>query len=223
MADLTDPYWEIAKLVERVRNHDWNVEEWKILIIVTALAKDGRVRAIGRRCDNAGQPRDEWEQIPAHEWADLSIVPRGRLQPYSGDVIWSSGRRAWLAVQFSERDLMREWLTKLFAQPKLEPPADIIIPPRRSEDPSTSGSAPSAIGNTPASTVPTPKEFVDEYIAGRLAARQEYSGRGAQRERDRRKLNGKPGFGKMALNNLVARERTRRGKLQNLGGRGSAG
>jgi hypothetical protein len=122
---------------------------------------------------------------------------------------------------------MREWLAEVFARPRLEPSPDVIIPPRRSEDSSISGSALTGIGNTPAFTMssvtPTPQEFVSQYIAGRLVTGQEYSGRGAQRERDLRKLDGKRGFGNTALSNLVASERKRRGHPQNRGGKGSAG
>jgi hypothetical protein len=72
-------------------------------------------------------------------------------------------------------------------------------------------------------TTPLPEAFVADYITKRLAAKQDYSGRGAQRERDRRELSGKKGFGNTALNNLVARERTRRRHRQNRGGKGSIG
>ena len=136
MGDLTDPYWTVADLVDRVHSHDWSAQTWEILVIVHTIAENGRVRTIGRRCDDADRPLEEWEQIPAHQFADLKIDLSPRDRPHPGDLFWrSSGRRAWAFIQFSERDLMREWLGEVFARPKREAPADIIVPPRRSGHP----------------------------------------------------------------------------------------
>jgi len=83
--------------------------------------------------------------------------------------------------------------------------------------------APSSEINSAAATTQTPEAFVAEYIGKRLAAGNNYSGRGAQFERDARGLKGKAGFGGTTLNNLVAKERTKRGHLPNRGGTGSKG
>jgi hypothetical protein len=103
---------------------------------------------------------------------------------------------------------MREWLADVFARPRREPPADIIIPARRSD---------------PLETISTPEGFVAAYIKQRLAVGEDYSGRGAQTMRDRLKLKGQRGFGNKALTDLVAKERTKRGHGPNLGGKGSKG
>jgi hypothetical protein len=103
---------------------------------------------------------------------------------------------------------MREWLAEVFASPKREAPADIIIPPRRSDPPET---------------ISTPDGLIAAYVKQRLAAGKDYSGRGARKMRDALKLKGKPGFGNQALTDLVANERKKRGHDINRGGKGSKG
>jgi hypothetical protein len=153
MSDVTDPYWTIADLIDRVYSHDWMVQTWEILVIVHTLAEEGRVRTIGRRCDDADRPLDEWNRIPAHQFADLRVDLPPRGQPHPGDLFWrSSGRRAWAFAQFSERDLMREWLAAVFGEPKPELPADIMIPPKRSDPPTTVEAMPAAEGERASKT-----------------------------------------------------------------------
>jgi hypothetical protein len=160
MNDPTAPYWTVEELLARLRDHDYSLQEWEILTIVSELAKDGRVRAIGRPCDDAGHPGDQWELTPAHQWADLVVHLRPRAQPHPGDVFWrSSGRRAWAFVQFCEEDLEREWLAEIFARPRHEALADIIVPPiKRTAAPSPHGHAaapaPQDIGGTTSGAKP---------------------------------------------------------------------
>jgi hypothetical protein len=122
-------YWTIAELLARVRNHDWSISDFQVLGIVHALAGAGRVHAIGRRCNRAGEARDEWEPIPGHQWADLVIPLPPRARPHEGTVFWSSSNRlAWASVKFCEPELLREWLAAVFDKPRRAWPADIIVP-----------------------------------------------------------------------------------------------
>jgi hypothetical protein len=92
--------------------------------------RSGCVRSVGRRCTyydslldrsepiakplfwksrGEGAPSDVAESIPPYEWADLEWEP-----PVDGKVtstLRSSllKRRAWVLVQFSRSDVMREW------------------------------------------------------------------------------------------------------------------
>jgi hypothetical protein len=140
-------YWPIADLVHRVKQHDWCTQDYQIMGTVQELGLTGRVNAIGRRCDLADEPSDRWEPIPAHEWADLVIEGRRRREPhYSGDVYWrSSGRRGWAFVQFSEGDLLREWMADVFTQPRREWIADVVVPPPPKSKPTTDPKRPSQI------------------------------------------------------------------------------
>jgi len=126
-------YWSIPELFARVKNHNYAFGDLSLLIIPVELARTGRIHAIGRRCDDTGEPETQWTPIPCHEWGDLHIPSRSRRPPhYSDDVFWSSsGRRAWASVQFSEEDLLREWLGDVFARPRAEPIGDVVIPPIR--------------------------------------------------------------------------------------------
>jgi hypothetical protein len=123
-------YWLIADLIGQVKHHGWH-SDYEIIGIAEELARTGRVRTIGRRCEGSGEPRDQWEPIPVHEWVDLYIDGRRRRPPhYSNDVFWrSTGQRAWAFVQFSKEDLLREWLADVFSRPRIEPVGDIVIPP----------------------------------------------------------------------------------------------
>jgi hypothetical protein len=129
--NATDPHWTIEELLDRVGRHDFHMQEWEVLATAVELVGAGRVRAIGRPCDAAGQPSTQWEPIPAHAMRDLVIPPRPRGQPqHPGDMFWrGSGKRAYAFVQFNAIDLEREWLAELFARPRHEAPADIVIPP----------------------------------------------------------------------------------------------
>jgi hypothetical protein len=131
MSATEAPYIGIDELFARIKDHDWSISELSLLTIPAELARAGLVRAIGRRCDGAGIPCDRWEAIPDYEWADLCIESRRREKPhYSGDLYWrSSGRRAYVFVQLSEPDVMREWLDDIFARPSRQPFADVVIPP----------------------------------------------------------------------------------------------
>jgi len=126
-------YWSIPELFARVKNHNYAFGDLSLLIIPVELARTGRIHAIGRRCDDTGEPETQWTPIPCHEWGDLHIPSRSRRPPhYSDDVFWSSsGRRAWASVQFSKEDLLREWLGDVFARPRAEPIGDVVIPPIR--------------------------------------------------------------------------------------------
>jgi hypothetical protein len=93
-----------------------------------AACRDGRIRAVGRRCEwppwyltydtnpvsvhrvmNGGKPSDRFESIPGCEWINLKWVLSGReLVLCSKD----SGRRQWVMVQFPRSDLTREWRAK---------------------------------------------------------------------------------------------------------------
>lgn len=98
--------------------------------------RSGHVRSVGRRCiwpdsafklsrdfgerlqwmTAASRPSDVAESIPTHEWADLDWEP-----PVDGKVTGnlrskSLGRRAWMTVQFSQSDVMREWPSSAKAQ-----------------------------------------------------------------------------------------------------------
>jgi hypothetical protein len=157
MNDLTDPYLTVEELLARISSHDYLSQEWEILVIVSELAKAGRVRSIGRRCDHADQPGDQWELIPSYERADLVIHLRPRAQPHPGDVFWrSSGRRAWAFVQFCDEDLVREWLAEIFARPRREAPADIIVPPIKRTNPPDPGGGAAAEASEAAATAPEP-------------------------------------------------------------------
>ena len=69
----------------------------------------------------------------------------------------------------------------------------------------------------------TATEFVADYIRARLAARLDYSGRGAIALRNSRNLQGRPGFGNKALTDLVVNARVSAGCKPNRGGFGSKG
>jgi hypothetical protein len=69
----------------------------------------------------------------------------------------------------------------------------------------------------------TPTKLVTDYIAERVAAKLDYSGRGAIAERDCHNLQGQPGFGNKALTDLVMRARANAGRKPNRGGHGSKG
>jgi hypothetical protein len=104
--------------------------------------------------------------------------------------------------------------------------------PERSDHPMASGPIPAAKGEgleqTNAQTnsetkLLTATEFVDDYIRARLAARLDYSGRGAIALRNSRNLQGQPGFGNKALTDLVVNARVSAGCKPNRGGFGSKG
>jgi len=145
MSTTGAPYRGIDELFARIKDHDWSISELSLLAIPPALAHAGRVRAIGRRCDDTGEPRDEWEPIPDHEWPDLYIESRRRRIPhYSGDLYWHSlHRRAYAFAQFSEPDLMREWLAPIFVRPRRESVADVVIPSPPKPKPTADGRRPS--------------------------------------------------------------------------------
>jgi hypothetical protein len=125
--DPVEMYWNVAEVIKRIRTHDFNQQEFEILMIAEALARDGRVRAIGRRVIDGDARATEWEAVPRHEWEDLrfTLSPRGR--PHPGDA-FRGQRLAWTNVKFCERDLSREWLDAVFARPRAIYRGDIIIP-----------------------------------------------------------------------------------------------
>jgi hypothetical protein len=127
--DPTESYWTVAELIKRIRAHDFDQQEYEILMIAEALARDGRVCAIGRRVINGETTRIEWEAIPRHEWEGLrfTLSPRGR--PHPGDA-FREQRLAWTDVKFSERDLRGEWLDAAFSSPPAIYQGDITIPAR---------------------------------------------------------------------------------------------
>jgi hypothetical protein len=107
-----------------------DVESKQALEGLHKRCRSGGVRSVGRRCTyydslqkrsqpipkpllwksrGEGAPSDVTETIPPNEWADLEWEP-----PVDGKVIGSLRsrslrRRAWMMVQFSRSDVMREW------------------------------------------------------------------------------------------------------------------
>jgi hypothetical protein len=97
----------------------------RALSSLIARCCDGRIRAVGRRCEwppwylkyemnivaqtrwlNAGRPSDRFQSIPAYEWSDLE------WSSSSGELVLQSKvhrRIEWVTLQFSRSDLMREW------------------------------------------------------------------------------------------------------------------
>ena len=123
----------------------------------------------------------------------------------------------WLALHPHAEELLHPTLLA-YLDPAAASPTQWSAP--------TTGEPARRSGNEPddeQETIPTPTAFVAEYIAQRAAADQNYSGRGAQAERDKRGLKGQPGFGNQALTDLVARERAKRGYPPNRGGKRSKG
>jgi hypothetical protein len=118
MADVgdLDPFWMHHEAIEAVRNLNPSLADEVILERLTELCRLHGVRAIGRRCDRSrhpilsgwGKPRDEFEPIPAHDWADLRFGIDEGEQATTDDLhSVSSKRRLWAFVQFSKTDLMR--------------------------------------------------------------------------------------------------------------------
>jgi hypothetical protein len=146
-ADPTASFWGVGELLEKIYHHDQGIKSYQVMMIVSELHKTGRLRAIGRRCDETGQPCDDWEAIPAHQGAELMLhLPPPWPQKHPGDLFWRSSRkRAWACVQFSEPDLMREWLGPIFARPPYVLPPDFEIPPRPAGNPATAKDTPRGV------------------------------------------------------------------------------
>jgi hypothetical protein len=130
LTETNDAFWSVAELLSRVEQHDYTQEESGILIIAKELAKAGRIRSVGRPIGEDGTVSDKWEPIPSYEWTDLRFMMGYRGQPHPGEVFRGSGRLVWTAVQFSERDVRREWLDTTRARPRRSPRVDYVMPPR---------------------------------------------------------------------------------------------
>jgi hypothetical protein len=106
------------------------VESKQVLEELHKRCRSGGVRSVGRRCTyhdslvkrsepiakpllwrsrGEGAPSDVVDSIPPYEWADLEWESSVDGKVIGNLYLRSLRRRAWVTVQFSQSDVMREW------------------------------------------------------------------------------------------------------------------
>jgi hypothetical protein len=155
-----DAYWLFSEVAIWIRSRDLSQvsdisDPLKALAIVAEsqqaleelpkLCRNGRIRALGRRCTyhdsmvkrsepvgkvllwrsrGEGAPSDIVETIPTYDWPDLEwgLTTDGKV---TGDLRSRSQRRiAWAQVQFSQTDIMNVWPTDASSDAQFDlPPA----------------------------------------------------------------------------------------------------
>jgi hypothetical protein len=157
--DSSDSYWMFSEAAIWIRTRDLSqvsgigdpltalaivAESKQALEELPKLCRNGRVRALGRRCTyhdsmvkrsepigkvllwksrGEGAPSDVVEIIPTYEWPDLEwVTTDGKVK---GDLRSRSLRRtAWAQVQFLQTDIMNAWPTDASSDAQFDlPPA----------------------------------------------------------------------------------------------------
>jgi hypothetical protein len=132
---------QVSGIVDPIKSPISAAESKQALEESPQRCRNGSVRSVGRRCiyyDSRfkraepagtsflwrrlpeGAPSDVTEGIPPHEWPDLEWEP-----PVDGKLTGNLRsrllrRRAWMLVQFSRSDVMREWPSHVPSEARFE-------------------------------------------------------------------------------------------------------